>query len=92
MKLQINQLTHEVIGASIEVHKKLGPGLLEAPYKECLCRELILRGVPFEKERPLPLEYKVWNAVIEWTPWLAAWCQWRSKRLKLWRRFTTRNF
>ena len=54
----INQLTHEVIGAAIEVHRKLGPGLLESAYKECLCRELILRGVPFERERALPLEYK----------------------------------
>jgi GxxExxY protein len=53
-----NQLTHEVIGASIEVHRNPGPGLLESAYQECLCRELIWRGVPFERERPLPLEYK----------------------------------
>ena len=58
MTTPINQLTHEVIGASIEVHRKLGPGLLESAYKECLCRELVLRGIPFERERPLPLEYK----------------------------------
>jgi GxxExxY protein len=58
MTTPINSLTHEVIGASIEVHKKLGPGLLESAYKECLCRELILRGIPFEREKPLPLEYK----------------------------------
>jgi GxxExxY protein len=58
MDTPINRLTHEVIGASIEVHRKLGPGLLESAYKECLCRELILRGVPFERERTLPLEYK----------------------------------
>jgi GxxExxY protein len=58
MTTPINQLTHEVIGAAIEVHRKLGPGLLESAYKECLCRELILRGVPFERERALPLEYK----------------------------------
>jgi GxxExxY protein len=47
-----------VIGAAIEVHRALGPGLLESAYHECLCRELILRGIPFERERPLPLEYK----------------------------------
>jgi len=58
MTTPINQLTHEVIGAAIEVHRKLGPGLLESAYKECLCRELVLRGVPFERERALPLEYK----------------------------------
>ena len=58
MNPAINRLTHEVIGASIEVHRKLGPGLLELAYKECLCRELMLRGIPFERERPLPLEYK----------------------------------
>ncbi|MDQ6654180.1 MAG: GxxExxY protein [Acidobacteriota bacterium] len=54
----MNQLTHKVIGAAIEVHRKLGPGLLESAYRQCLCRELLLRGVPFEKEQPLPLEYK----------------------------------
>jgi GxxExxY protein len=58
MSTQINLLTHEVIGAAIEVHRKLGPGLLESAYQECLCRELVLRGTPFERERPLPLEYK----------------------------------
>jgi len=58
MGTPINQLTHDVIGASIEVHRHLGPGLLESAYQECLCRELLLRGVPFERERPLPLEYK----------------------------------
>jgi GxxExxY protein len=54
----INQLTHQVIGAAIEVHRKLGPGLLESAYRKCLCRELMLRGIPFKKKQPLPLEYK----------------------------------
>ena len=54
----LNQLTHEVIGAAIDVHRQLGPGLLESAYRECLCRELVLRGIPFDRERPLPLEYK----------------------------------
>ena len=58
MNPQINLLTHEVIGAAIEVHRKLGPGLLESAYRKCLCRELVLRGIPYRTEQPLPLEYK----------------------------------
>jgi GxxExxY protein len=54
----LNQLTHEIIGASIEVHRTLGPGLLESAYRKCLRRELLLRGIPYRKEYPLPLEYK----------------------------------
>ena len=42
--MDINQLTGQIIGAAIEVHKTLGPGLLETAYEECLCRELSLRG------------------------------------------------
>ena len=55
---ELNQITREVIGAAIEVHRHLGPGLLESSYRECLCREFLLRGIPFEREKPLPLEYK----------------------------------
>ncbi len=58
MDSHINQLTHEVIGAAIEVHRKLGPGLLESAYRKCLCRQLFLRGIRFKNEDPLPLEYK----------------------------------
>src|ERR1051326_1620487 len=54
----LNRISGEVIGAAIEVHRQLGPGLLESSYRECLCRELLLRGIPFEREKPLPLEYK----------------------------------
>jgi GxxExxY protein len=46
--LHLNKITSEVIGAAIEVHKSLDPGLLESAYKECLCKELALRGIPFE--------------------------------------------
>jgi GxxExxY protein len=52
------QLTHEIIGAAIEVHRMLGPGLLEAAYEECLARELSLRNIPFERQKPVPLGYK----------------------------------
>ena len=58
MNSQLNQLTHEIIGASIEVHRTIGPGLLESAYRKCLRRELLLRGIPYRKEYPLPLEYK----------------------------------
>jgi GxxExxY protein len=54
----LNKITDAVIGAAIEVHRRLGPGLLESAYHECLCKELSLRGVSFEREKPLRLEYK----------------------------------
>jgi GxxExxY protein len=52
------ELTERVIGAAIEVHRALGPGLLESAYEECLCHELHLRGISFERQVPLPVEYK----------------------------------
>src|ERR1043166_2873256 len=55
---ELNLIKREVIGAAIEVHRQLGPGLLESSYRECLCRELLLRSIPFQREKPLPLEYK----------------------------------
>lgn len=54
----INEITHDVIGAAIEVHRQLGPGLLESAYRECLTREFILREIPFEREKPIPVAYK----------------------------------
>jgi len=56
--MKVNELTGRIIGAAIEVHRLLGPGLLESAYEECLCRELILRGIRFRRQYPLPLEYK----------------------------------
>lgn len=58
MRHQINEITRSIIGAAIEVHRQLGPGLLESAYHECLARELVVRRIPFQRERPLPLEYK----------------------------------
>ncbi|SRR5579872_1404134 len=57
-KLLHEELTEGVIGAAIEVHRGLGPGLLESAYEECLCHELHLRGIRFERQVPLPVEYK----------------------------------
>ena len=51
-------LTEVVIGAAIEVHRVLGPGLLESAYEECLCYELSRRDVRFERQVPLPVVYK----------------------------------
>jgi GxxExxY protein len=56
--MEINELTHQIIGAAIEVHKEVGPGLLESAYLMCMRRELTLRGIPFEFEKPLPVTYK----------------------------------
>ena len=56
--MDVNALTRDIIGAAIEVHKALGPGLLESAYDECLCRELSLRGIRFERQKPLPIHYK----------------------------------
>jgi GxxExxY protein len=55
---ELNKITHAVIGAAIEVHRHLGPGLLESAYDECLGREMTIRGIPFEGQYPLPVEYK----------------------------------
>ena len=55
---QTNPTSEKVIGAAIEVHRQLGPGLLESSYHGCLCRELELRGIPHASEVALPLEYK----------------------------------
>jgi len=56
--MQNNDLTREIIGAAIEVHRMLGPGLLESAYEECLAREFVLRGIAFERQKPMPVVYK----------------------------------
>ena len=56
--LDINKTTESIIGAAIEVHRHLGPGLLESAYEECLCEELLLRKIPFKRQVVLPVTYK----------------------------------
>ncbi|MCH2517327.1 MAG: GxxExxY protein [SAR202 cluster bacterium MP-SInd-SRR3963457-G2] len=56
--VSVNEVTQTVIGAGIEVHRALGPGLLESAYEECLCRELDLRKIQFDRQRHLPVNYK----------------------------------
>ncbi|MEO7986355.1 MAG: GxxExxY protein [Gemmatimonadales bacterium] len=53
-----NQVSEKAIGAAIEVHRHLGPGLLESSYHNCLCHELELRGIAYRSQVPIPLEYK----------------------------------
>jgi len=52
------ELTNQIISCAIEVHRILGPGLLESNYEECLCHEMSLKKLPFEKQKPLPISYK----------------------------------
>ncbi len=56
--MDINKVTEVVIGASIEVHRSLGPGLLESAYEECLCYELRRLDVRFDRQYSLPIRYK----------------------------------
>jgi GxxExxY protein len=58
LKERANELSKLIIGAAIEVHRELGPGLLEATYEACLCRELELLGIPYERQLILPVMYK----------------------------------
>lgn len=54
----LNRCTYDIVGAAIEVHRRLGPGLLESAYETCLCRELRLRNTSCVRQVPLPLEYR----------------------------------
>ena len=54
----LNELTEAIIGSAMEVHRALGPGLLESTYEMCLCRELSIRGLRFERQVPIAVEYK----------------------------------
>jgi len=56
--MEINQITHEIIGAGIEVHSAFGPGMLESAYEKCLAYELVQRGLSVEAQVTLPLRYK----------------------------------
>jgi GxxExxY protein len=56
--MDINHLTDTVIGAAIDIHRTLGPGLLESTYEMCLCRELALQEIAFERQKPVPISYK----------------------------------
>ena len=57
-KLLHEDLTEQIIGAAIEVHRALGPELLESAYEECPCHELNIQGIPFRRQVSLPVLYK----------------------------------
>jgi GxxExxY protein len=57
-KMDENEWSNKIIGACIEVHRALGPGLLESIYQQCLAREFSLQGIPFQKEVSKPVSYK----------------------------------
>ena len=59
--LVAEKLTETIIGCAIDVHKALGPGLLESVYEECLCCELGLRSIKYQRQVSIPLEYKGFN-------------------------------
>jgi GxxExxY protein len=56
--MEFSELSNRVIGCAIEVHRTLGPGLLESTYEQCLAHELKLNGIKFKTQHPLPVEYK----------------------------------
>lgn len=58
MEIETSPLAHEVIGSAIEVHREIGPGLLESTYAHCLAHEFTRRGIEFLREHPLPVRYK----------------------------------
>lgn len=56
--MNVNQITNSVIGAAIEVHRTLGPGLLESAYETCLEYEMFRRGIPHERQKAIPIRYR----------------------------------
>jgi GxxExxY protein len=56
--MELNEITQKIIGCAIEVHKNLGPGLLESAYEECLSYELIKKGLDIKRQKPTPVVYK----------------------------------
>ena len=56
--MEFDELSNRVIGCALEVHRALGPGLLESTYEQCLAHELKLNGIRFELQHPLPVKYK----------------------------------
>jgi GxxExxY protein len=56
--MELNEITRRIIGCAIEVHRHLGPGLLESAYEECLAYELLKNGIQIKRQQPTPVVYK----------------------------------
>ena len=56
--MDLNELSYKIIGCAYDVHKILGPGLLESTYEKCLCFELEKLGIKYERQKELPINYK----------------------------------
>ncbi|MGC3989492.1 MAG: GxxExxY protein [Chthoniobacteraceae bacterium] len=56
--MEFDELSNRVLGCALEVHKALGPGLLESTYEQCLAHELSLNGISFELQKPMPVAYR----------------------------------
>jgi GxxExxY protein len=68
MKPERDPLTHAVIGAALEVHRELGPGILESAYQECMCFELASRGLSVQRQVTLPVIYKTIKLDVGYRP------------------------
>jgi GxxExxY protein len=69
MNEMLNRLSHLVIGRAIEVHRELGPGLLESAYEECLAYEFQMASLKFERQKPIALKYKTLSLVHRVVSW-----------------------
>ena len=89
-----NNLSNKIIGCAIEVHKQLGPGLLESAYQECLYYELNQAGFLVGKEIPMPVVYKEVKSITgtEWTYWSKTRWSLKSKLLRHLRMYTPHRF
>ena len=82
-KARANDLSHEVLGAAVEVHRLLGPGLLESTYETCLSHELTLRGAAKAVEALLPIHPAQVLAYLKLSgPWLGLLLNFNARRLK----------
>jgi GxxExxY protein len=68
MKTERDPLTHAIIGAALEVHRELGPGILESAYQECMCFELASRGLSVQRQVTLPVIYKTIKLDVGYRP------------------------
>jgi GxxExxY protein len=64
-KNDINQLAYEVVGCAIEVHRQIGPGLLESVYEECFCEELTFHGIQFVRQMKIPVIYRTKALLVD---------------------------